>query len=93
MEKVRIDNQDFEGVEIPTPTANILMIKGQKGFLGCGYFDIETANKLNEPVAIVTGVKTYDDMLEAKVIKVSQSAQELGVKLDLTGKEALLLLN
>ena len=93
MQTVKIENQDFAGVEIPTPTANILMIKGQKGFLGCGYFDIETANKLNEAVAIVTGVKSYDDMLAAKVIKVSAAAQELGVKLDLTGKEALLLLN
>jgi len=93
MDQITIDNQNFEASEIETAHANILLIKAKQGFLGCGYFNINTANRLNEAVAIVTGVKSYDDMLNAKVIEVSEAASRLGVELGMLGKEALLKIN
>ncbi len=93
MEKIIIDGKDFEAWRIPTETAAILLIKAAYGFIGCGYFDLETANKLNERVAIVTGVKTFDDMLEAKIVKCSELAEVAGVTVGMTGREALLKLS
>lgn len=93
MDTINIDSKTFQASKIQTSHANIMLIQAKQGFLGCGYFDIETSNKLSEPVAIVTGVKSYEDMLEAKVIKVSKAAQELGIDIGLSGKEALLKLN
>ena len=69
------------------------MIKGTKGFLGCGWFSIETADKLEERVAIVKGVRSYDDMLEASVVAVSAAAEAAGVTLGMTGAEALLAIH
>jgi len=43
--------------------------------------------------AIVTGVKTPDDMLSAKVIAASNAAAKLGIKEGMTGKEALLFMS
>lgn len=93
MDLIEIDGKQFEGYNIATIKSNLLMIKASKGFLGCGYFDIATANRLGEAVAIVTGVKNYDDMLSAKVIKVSEEAKKLGLQQEITGKDALNLLN
>ncbi|MBF0198897.1 MAG: YunC family protein [Planctomycetes bacterium] len=93
MEDILIKGQKFEGALLATAQANILMIKANIGFLGCGYFSIETADKLNEPLAIVTGVKNYDDMLEASIIKVSQAAQKAGINVGMKGAEALLIMN
>ncbi len=93
MDSITVNNQIFEAAKIQTSHASILIIKGKQGFLGCGYFDVDTANRLNEPVAIVTGVKTYDDMLKANVVKVSDAALELGVQPGMSGEEALLLLS
>jgi uncharacterized protein YunC (DUF1805 family) len=90
MEKIVIDGKEFTGWRIPTESATILLIKGLYGFIGCGYFDIETANKLNEHVAIVTGVKSFDDMLKAEVVKCSDAATAVGVKKGMSGKEVLL---
>lgn len=90
METINIDGKEFEAIDIQTAKANILMIKASQGFLACSYFDIATADRLNEPVALVTGVKSFQDMLEAKVIKVSKAAQELGISEEMTGKEALM---
>lgn len=90
MEKIIVDKYEFEGYRIPTRLANIILIKAPHGFLGCGYFNIETANKLQEAVAIVTGVKTYDDMLNATVVNVSVAAEKSGIVKGMTGRDALL---
>lgn len=90
MDKVMVDSHAFEGANIPSENAKILLIKNAKGFLGCGYFSVETANKLKEAVAIVRGVASYDDMLNATVVAVSEKATAMGIKEGDSGKTALL---
>jgi uncharacterized protein YunC (DUF1805 family) len=54
-----------------------------------GTNNIETFNKTGEACAIVTGVKTHDSMLDAEVQAVSHEAAKLGVRVGMTGEEAL----
>lgn len=89
MEKIIVDGKEFEACRIPTESAAILLIKAAHGFIGCGYFSVETANKLQEHVAIVTGVKSFDDMLDAKVVACSNSAETVGVRIGMPGRETL----
>jgi len=89
MDQIDIEGNRYQAHHIKTSLANILMIQAPAGFLACGYFDIETANKLGEAVAIVTGVKNYDDMLSAKVVKLSKPALDKGLTLGMSGREAL----
>jgi uncharacterized protein YunC (DUF1805 family) len=67
----------------------LLIIKGAKGFLACGYINCETCNKTGEACAIVTGVKTHDEMLNAEIKAVSTEAARLGVRVGMKGEEAL----
>ena len=67
----------------------LLLIKGTKGLLACGYLNIETFNKTGEVAAIVTGVRTHDDMLKSKIIAASNAAREAGVVIGMTGEEFL----
>jgi uncharacterized protein YunC (DUF1805 family) len=90
---IELNNKQAEGILINTGNVNAILIKAEKGCLACAYFDINIANKVGDAMAIVTGVKTFDDCLNAKVIKASDKAKELGVKEDMTGKEALLLMS
>jgi uncharacterized protein YunC (DUF1805 family) len=90
MKKIIIDKYEFEGHRIPTQSANIILIKGKHGFLGCGYFNVETANKLQEAIAIVAGVQTFDDMLNATVVNVSAAAEKNGIVKGMSGRDALL---
>ena len=92
MDKVQIDGKEYRGDIIPLKTSAILLIQGGNGMLGCGYLSTETADKLGHALAIVTGVATYDDMLAAKVARMSAAAAAMGVKVGMTGKEALLLM-
>ena len=65
MEKLNIEGLELTGYTIPTPHASLLVIRAPKGMLGCGYINAAVADKLNDAAAIVSGVKTYDDMLAA----------------------------
>ncbi|WP_281546241.1 DUF1805 domain-containing protein [Grimontia sp. SpTr1] len=66
----------------------LLVIKGSKGFLACAYINIETCNKLNEACAIVSGVSNYDDMMNAKIVGLSDAALDMGLKIGDLGSKA-----
>ena len=70
--------------------APLLIVKGSLGFLGCGY--INTDSCIDEACAIVSGVNTHDDMLKASVKAVSKDGTKLGIKVGMTGAEAIDLL-
>ena len=46
--------------------------------------------KSGDALAIVTGVNSYEQMLEKPVVAASVAAQALGVRIGMSGKEALL---
>ncbi len=87
--KICIDGAEFYAIKVELSKAPLLLIKGKNGFLACGYINMETANKLGETAAIVTGVKTFDDMLEAKIKLFSDEAKKLGLDCNATGADFL----
>ena len=70
--------------------APLLIVKGSLGFIGCGYINVDSC--IDEACAIVSGVNTHNDMLKASVKAVSMDATELGIKVGMTGAEAMELL-
>ena len=87
--KIDLDGKELDVISVKTEKSVVLLIKGKKGMLGCGYFSIDTANKLGDVLAVVTGVNSFEDMLKAQVKTVSDKARELGVDEAMNGKEAL----
>lgn len=86
---VKLDNKTAKGIEIQFPNAVLVAIIGSKGFLMCGYLDVEAAEKLGDCAAVIKGVKTVDDMLSAKIVKLTPQAQSLGIEIGMTGRQAL----
>ena len=70
----------------------LLTIQGEKGLLACAYINIATCDKTGEACAIVSGVKTHEEMLSKLVVGVSKAASELGIVPGMSGAEALELL-
>ena len=92
MTELQLDGHTFEGFAIPTLNTTILMIKARHGILGCGYLSLETAEKVGDAMAIVSGVKSFDDMLDARIKAFSTAAAARGVVSGMSGREALLKL-
>jgi uncharacterized protein YunC (DUF1805 family) len=51
--------------------------------------NVEAAERLGVAAAMVSGVKTFDDVLEAQVKAVTSKAKSFGVEVGMKGAEAL----
>ena len=69
--------------------SNLVFIRGNNGFIMCGYLNLETAEKMGNIAAIATGVKTVDDMLKKDIISSTTHAQKVGIKPGISVLEAL----
>ena len=79
--------QAFEG-EI-APGSSLVFIKGSKGFIMCGYLNMETAEKMKNIAAVATGVKNVDDMLKTTIVKMTACAEAAGIKAGMPVTQAL----
>lgn len=66
-EQININGIEFRGIRLKTQHGTILLVQGAKANLGCGYFSIAPADQLGDRFAIVTGVKCFEDMLQANI--------------------------
>ena len=90
---LRIGEKTAMGLRVELPNSPpLLMIIGRTGFVGCGFINIDAAEKLNVAAATVTGVKSFEDALNAIVKAVTSKAQTKGVRVGMKGKEAVKLL-
>ena len=76
-------------VDLPDCSAPLLLIIADKGFVMCGFLNVEAAEKLNVVAAVVSGVKSFEDVLNAQVKTVTNKAKSLGVEVGMRGDEAL----
>lgn len=87
--KIQIKDKFATGIELKLANANWVLVAAEKGFISCGYLDLTTAEKLSDCACIVRGVKTVDDLLKAKIAGLTTFAENLGIELGMTGKQAL----
>jgi len=91
-EVVNVDGTSLLGIKVELPGAPLVMLVGKKGFIGCGYFKTEVADKVSHALAIVSGVSSFEDVLAGTVQAVSKPASEMGVTIGMTAVEAAKLL-
>jgi len=85
-----IDGKDAIGLKVDLPDSPpLLAIIGRTGFVMCGFLNAEVAEKFNVAAAIVSGVKNFEDVLKAEIKTATSKARLMGVKLGMTGKEAI----
>ena len=90
---LKIDDKVAVGLRVDLPDSPpLLLIVGRTGFVMCGFLNIDVAEKVNVTAAMVSGVKTFDDVLAAEIKAVTSKAQMEGVKVGMKGKDAVKLL-
>ena len=73
--------------EIISLGAPLLIVKSSKGFIGCGYINVDAC--IDEVCATVSEVNTHDEMLTATISAVSKEAAQLGIHIGMSGAEAI----
>ena len=69
----------------------------EAGLVGCGIYDVKTAGEFGQAVAIARGTPEKplvdpEDLFDAKIVEASQPAKDLGIRVGMTGREAVELL-
>ena len=75
---IELENGDVIGYDINLGNAPLILIKARKGYVMCGYLNMDIANKLGDIAGKVIGVKTIDDALKATIVEVSYMAKKKG---------------
>ena len=93
MTPLKINDKVAVGLRVDLPNSPpLLLIAGQTGFVMCGFLNIDVAEKVNVAAAMVSGVKTFDDVLAADIKAVTSKAQMKGIKVGMKGEDAVKLL-
>ncbi len=91
--EIKIKNSIFKGIELDLcDSSKLLVITGKKGYIMCGYLNINTAQKRDDVACIVTGVKTIEDILNSKIVALTAKAQSLGISMNMEVRKALEIL-
>jgi len=87
--KIKISGRYLEAFLVKLFGKNLILIKGSRGFVMCGYLDLKAADKFCDVAVKVTGVSTINDALKASVHSCSSRARRLGIHKGQPLKEAL----
>jgi uncharacterized protein YunC (DUF1805 family) len=89
IEQIDLEKGSAIGLKMDMEHASLLVIRAGCGFVMCGYLNMDVVNKLEDVAVRVTGVKSFEDVLNARVADVSDAAKKLGITSGMTAKEAL----
>ena len=87
--RIELETGHVEGFHVDLGTAPLIVIKARRGYVMCGYLNMDTANRLGDIAGKVSKVNSYDDVLNAELTEVSEKAREMGLKKGITGREFL----
>ncbi|RPI90863.1 MAG: DUF1805 domain-containing protein [Planctomycetaceae bacterium] len=67
------------------------------GIVGCGIYDLKTPAEFGQAIAIAKGTPAHpltepEDLLPAKIVGVTPRAEALGIRVGMTGREAVELM-
>ncbi|TCS96985.1 YunC family protein [Hazenella coriacea] len=93
LKPLEIDGQTVLGIEVKLPKTTLLVITTDQGYIMCGALDVSLLNERLSDRHIVAaralGVRSLDDLLEAPLESVTDTAKMMGIMPGMTGKEAL----
>lgn len=82
----------IEAICITLQSKNFLVLRGTKGYVMCGYLNMDAANKFNDVAIKITGISSLEEALKAVAVEVSVAAQAAGIKIGTPVKEILELI-
>ena len=95
--KVKLSKKEADGYIIPLGKLNLVNAVTDVGMVGCGAFDVAALNNFGYPAAKVrpaqgNSIATIEDLLQGIVREVNPAAEKLGLKVGISGRDALELM-
>jgi uncharacterized protein YunC (DUF1805 family) len=97
IKKINIDGQEVDGISAQWKNGQYCALLTPQGQVGCGIFDIKVMEEFSMVGAIAKGTPEKplvepEDLFTAKIIQTTTLAEKAGIKIGMTGKEAVKVL-
>jgi len=92
VKQLNIDGFIVFGVRVDVGKTSILFVFHEDSAIVSDGVNILALNEASEKVAQVEGASTFEKLLRGKVVAATKKATESGVKLNMSGEEALRVL-
>ena len=81
IDNIQVEGRTFQGLKVELKNLPpLLLIEGEKGFVMCGYRNIDAAESLGATAAVVSGVKSFEDVLNAEIKTSTTKAKAVGLE-------------
>ncbi len=77
--KIKVGKKNIEAFCIRLMDKNFILLRGNRGYVMCGYLNLRTAEKFRDVAVKIIGASTIEDALKAKVYSCSSAAKRLGI--------------
>ncbi len=92
MDEVSFEGKNYIVVKEEMGNLPLIVVRAKRGYIACSYIDKETAEKVGDIAAFVTGVKDIKDLEKAKIRGATTWAEDLGIREGMSVKKALELM-
>lgn len=94
---MKFDHGEAIGLSHRWDQGQYCSILTKAGIVGCGIYDLKTPAEFNQAIAIAKGTPANpltepEDLLTAKIVGVTPRAEAFGIKIGMTGREAVELM-
>lgn len=93
MEEVNFEGKKYEAFKHSIGNLPLIVVKAKNGYVACSYVDKETAEKVGDIAAFVSGVKGITDLKKAKIRRTTTWAEDIGIREGMSVKKALELMD
>lgn len=87
--RIKVRDKYVDALAVKLQRKNLILIRGTRGYIMCGYLDLAVAEKFQDTAVVVKGVSTIDDVLKAKVCSCTSLAEKSGVYIGQPIKDVL----
>ena len=77
--KIRVGKKYVEALEMKLASKNLILLKGSKGYVMCGYLNLAVAQKFEDAAVKITGVSSIKEALKARVSCCTSQARKLSI--------------
>ena len=93
MDEISFEGKSYVVVKEEIGNVPLIIVKAKNGYIACSYIDKQTAEKVGDIAAFVSGVRTLDDLKRAKIRDATTWAEDLGIREGMSVKKALELMD
>lgn len=89
MEPVEFGEKTYMGLRKDLGNLPLIVVRAKRGYVACSYLSRDTAEKIGDVAAFVSGVREYSEFFNAKIRGTTSWAEDLGIREGMSVRKAL----